>query len=89
MVITSQVKKITKPYLFSERILHVHLLGDEDEEARKEITLLNRMIRNNVVRILHVSSDTLILKVHLMRKDEKKILNLAKRFSRILVWVEW
>jgi hypothetical protein len=72
-----------------ERILHIHLLGEEEDlEAHKEIKLLKRKI-GKVTSIMAASKGSLIIKVRLSKEEEKDILRLAKRFRRILVWVEW
>jgi hypothetical protein len=70
-----------------ERILHVHLLGPEDEEARKEIAAVKRRI-NGITTALAVARGSLILRVRLSRNQEKRLLNSAKQFKRLLVWLE-
>jgi len=73
--------------LIQERILHIHLLGPEDEEAREEIAALKRRI-NNVVSALAVARGNLILRVRLSKNQEKNLLDSARRFRRLLVWLE-
>jgi hypothetical protein len=70
-----------------ERILHIHLLGPEDEEARREIAALKRRIRK-IIAALAVARDALVLRACLSKKEEKEILNSARRFRRLLVWLE-
>jgi hypothetical protein len=72
-----------------ERILHIHLVGPEDEVAHKEMQLLRKAIHHNKTRIMVVAKDSLILKVLLSKKEEKDLLKLAKGFSKLLVLVEW
>jgi predicted regulator of Ras-like GTPase activity (Roadblock/LC7/MglB family) len=63
------------------------LLGPEDEEARKEIAALKRRIRK-IIAALAVARDALVLRACLSKKEEKEILGLARRFRRLLVWLE-
>jgi hypothetical protein len=70
-----------------ERILHVHLLGPEDEEARREIAALKRRI-SSTISALAVARGSLVLRVWLTRNQEKILLNSARRFRRLLVWLE-
>jgi hypothetical protein len=72
-----------------ERILHIHLVGPEDEVAHKEMRTLKKAIHHNKTRIMSVAKDSVILKVRLSKKEEKDLLKLVKGFSRLLVWVEW
>jgi hypothetical protein len=74
--------------LLQERILHIHLLGPEDEEARREIAALKRRI-SSTISALAVARGSLILRVWLTRNQEKILLNSARRFRRLLVWLEW
>ena len=78
-----------KENLVFERILHVHLVGPEDEVAHKEMRILKKVIHHNKTRIMAVAKDPLILKVRLSKKEEKDLLKLAKEFSRLFVLVEW
>jgi uncharacterized tellurite resistance protein B-like protein len=71
-----------------ERILHIHLVGPNDNVAHKEMRLLRKAIHNKT-RIMAVAKDSLILKVRLSKKEEKDLLKLTKKFSRLLVLVEW
>jgi hypothetical protein len=73
--------------LLQERILHVHLLGPEDEEARKEMAALKRRIRK-IIAALAVAQGSLVLRVRLSKNQEKSLLSSARRFKRILVWLE-
>lgn len=73
--------------LLQERILHVHLLGPEDEQVRKEIVALRRRI-STIISTLAVSRGSLILRVQLSKNQEKILLNSARRFRRLLVWLE-
>ena len=88
MVVQIQVQRDKKEGMFLERILHIHLLGEEDMEAHKEMSLLKRKI-GKTISIMTASRDSLIMKVLVSKEEEKEILRLAKRFKRILVWVEW
>jgi len=78
-----------KENLAFERILHIHLVGPNDNVAHKEMRLLRKATRYNKTRIMAVAKDSLILKVRLSKKEEKDLLKLAKEFSRLLVLVEW
>jgi hypothetical protein len=77
-----------KENMVFERILHIHLIGPEDEVAQKEMRMLKKKIYNKI-RVMAVAKDLLILKVHLSKKEEKDLLKLIKGFSRLLVWTEW
>lgn len=70
-----------------ERILHVHLLGPEDEEARREIAALKRRI-SSTISALAVARDALVLRVWLTRNQEKSLLKRLAEFRRLLVWLE-
>jgi len=78
-----------KENLVFERILHIHLVGPNDNVAHKEMRLLRKAIRHNKTKIMAVAKDSLILKIRLSKKEEKDLLKLAKKFSRLLVLVEW
>jgi len=88
MVTQIQVQRDKKEGIVFERILHVHLLGEEDMEAHKEMSLLKKKI-GKVISIMVASRDSLIMKVLVSKEEEKEILRLTKGFKRILVWVEW
>jgi len=77
-----------KEKLVFERILHIHLVGPEDEVAHKEMRMLKKVIHNKI-KVMVATKDSLILKVRLSQKDESRLLNLVKGFSRFLIWVEW
>ena len=77
-----------KENMVFERILHIHLIGPEDEVAQKEMRMLKKKIYNKI-RVMAVAKDSLILKVHLSKKEEKDLLKTVKGFSRLLVWTEW
>jgi hypothetical protein len=78
-----------KENLVFERILHIHLVGPNDNVAHKEMRLLRKAIHHNKTRIMVVAKDSLILKIRLSKKEEKDLLKLTKKFSRLLVLVEW